>query len=61
MGTDAATGIGAAMASGLAIAGAHVVGVDLNWDDESEASGDTEQADCDATGETSVRRCVGTI
>ncbi len=58
--TGAATGIGAALASGFAAAGAHVVGADIDWND-SEAPPEVERADCDVTDEASVRRCVDSI
>ena len=59
--TGAATGIGAALANGLAAAGAHVVGADIEWSSDSEAIAAVQRADCDVTDEASVRRCVEDI
>ena len=59
--TGAATGIGAALANGLAADGAHVVGADIDWNAESEAAAEVKRADCDVTDEASVRRCVDDI
>ena len=59
--TGAATGIGAALANGLAAAGACVVGADIDWSDESEATAEVQRVDCDVTDEARVRRCVAEI
>ncbi len=56
--TGAATGIGAALANGLAAAGADVVGADIDWTDRSEVSDAVERADCDVTDEAAVKACV---
>ena len=59
--TGAATGIGAALANGLAAAGAQVIGADIEWSAESEAVTAVRRADCDVTDEGNVRRCVEDI
>ena len=56
--TGAATGIGAALANGLADAGACVVGADIEWSAESEAAAGVNRVDCDVTDDASVGRCV---
>ena len=56
--TGAATGIGAALANGLAASGAHVVGADINWSAESETVSDVQRAVCDVTDEADVRNCI---
>ena len=53
--TGAATGIGAALANGLAAAGAHVTGAGIEWSAESEAVAAVRRADCDVTDEGNVR------
>jgi NAD(P)-dependent dehydrogenase (short-subunit alcohol dehydrogenase family) len=58
--TGAATGIGAAIAAGLAAAGAHVVGADLDWKEQASASG-IEQVRCDVADPSSVEACVADI
>ena len=59
--TGAATGIGAALANGLAAAGAHVVGADIEWSGESETVAGVQRADCDATDKNAVQSCVAAI
>ena len=59
--TGAATGIGAALANGLAAAGARVVGADIDWSSESEAGNDVERVDCDVTDKAAVQNCVAEI
>ena len=59
--TGAATGIGAALANGLAAASARVIGADIEWGDESEAGTAVERADCDVTDKDAVRACVAAI
>lgn len=58
--TGAATGIGAALANALASNGARVIGVDLTWDD-GETVPDIEQAKCDVSDPSSIRRCFTDI
>jgi p-cumic alcohol dehydrogenase len=58
--TGAATGIGAAIATGLAAAGAHVVGADLDWKDQDSASG-IEHVRCDVADPSSVEACVADV
>ena len=57
----AATGTGAALANGLAAAGARVVGADIDWSDDSETRPEVERADCDVTDKDAVRACVAGI
>jgi len=59
--TGAATGIGAAIAKGLAAAGARVIGADIAWDAEKEKASAVEQVHCDVTDPSSVERCVADI
>ena len=47
--TGAATGIGAALAAGLADNGATVIGADIAWGAEGEGATELEQVDCDVT------------
>jgi p-cumic alcohol dehydrogenase len=58
--TGAATGIGAAIAEGLAAEGATVVGADISWDGSTEAP-NIEHAYCDVSDEASVQACVTEI
>lgn len=59
--TGAATGIGEALANGLAAAGANVIGADIDWNDESEVVAGVERADCDVTDKNAVQSCVASI
>jgi len=59
--TGAATGIGAALAAGLADNGATVIGADIAWAAEGAGATDIEQVDCDVTDASSVRRCVADV
>lgn len=59
--TGAGTGIGAAMANGLAAAAADVVGADIDWSEDSEAGTNVERAVCDVTDKDAVRSCVADI
>ncbi|AJP70781.1 SDR family NAD(P)-dependent oxidoreductase [Sphingomonas hengshuiensis] len=58
--TGAATGIGAAIATGLAEAGARVVGADLAWTEQESASG-IERVHCDVADAVSVEACIADI
>lgn len=60
--TDAATGIGAALAKGLALDGATVIGADIAWNDiDATSDNGVERVDCDVTDPQSVRDCVARI
>ncbi len=58
--TGAATGIGAAIAAGLAAAGAQVIGLDIAWKEEGPAPG-VEQVDCDVADPAGVQACFDRI
>jgi p-cumic alcohol dehydrogenase len=57
--TGAATGIGAAIAKGLAEAGTLVFGADIAW--KAEQGARIEHLHCDVTDPASVERCVSDI
>jgi NAD(P)-dependent dehydrogenase (short-subunit alcohol dehydrogenase family) len=59
--TGAATGIGAAIAKGLASSSAAVIGFDIAWSEGSEQVSGIEQVHCDVADQSSVRRCVADI
>ncbi len=59
--TGAATGIGAAIAKGLAEAGARVAGADIAWSKASASSDQVEQVDCDVADQGAVQRAVADI
>lgn len=59
--TGAATGIGAALATGLASNGATVIGADIAWRAEGGKSTEVEQVDCDVSDASSVRQCLADI
>ena len=59
--TGAATGIGAALATGLASNGAQVIGADIAWRAEVGKANEVEQVDCDVSDASSVRQCVADI
>jgi p-cumic alcohol dehydrogenase len=59
--TGAATGIGAAIAKGLAEAGTLVFGADIAWKAEQEQGAGIEHLHCDVTDPASVERCVSDI
>lgn len=58
--TGAATGIGAAIAAGLAAAGARVIGLDIVWKEDGLAPG-IEQVDCDVADPAGVQQCFDRI
>lgn len=58
--TGAATGIGAALAKGLATAGAHVIGVDVTKAADTQDAG-VEHVECDLSDPESVERCFAEI
>jgi p-cumic alcohol dehydrogenase len=57
--TGAATGIGDALAKGLASAGAHVIGVDVTASDDQNFG--VERVQCDLSDPASVERCFANI
>ena len=57
--TGAATGIGAALARGLATAGAHVIGLDVTKVTDSAAG--VEYVQCDLSDPASVERCFADL
>ncbi len=58
--TGAATGIGAALARGLAASGATVIGADMSWREGGDTSG-LERVDCDVSDPASVDACMAHI
>ncbi len=58
--TGSATGIGAAMAKGLAANGAHVVGLDIATGTQNETS-EIEQIKCDLSDPRNVKQCFSDI
>jgi p-cumic alcohol dehydrogenase len=58
--TGAATGIGAALAEGLALSGAHVIGADISWKSDYHTPG-IERVDCDVSDPSSVDSCISEI
>jgi p-cumic alcohol dehydrogenase len=58
--TGAATGIGAAIAKELAVAGAQVIGADVAWKEDASSPG-IDQVHCDVANPSSVQTCVSRI
>lgn len=58
--TGAATGIGAAIARGLAANGAQVIGADIAWGENKETT-TFEQVQCDLSDPESVQQCFADI
>jgi len=58
--TGAATGIGAALARELTVAGAQVIGADIDWQGDATPL-NLERIDCDVADPSNVEACVGHI
>lgn len=59
--TGAATGIGAAIARGLAANGTQVIGADIAWSEDNKETTTFEQVQCDLSDPESVQQCFADI